>query len=92
MSTAHPLEAAIAQVGLAALARGLGVTHQAVRKWGRASRLPRTEWTGETGYAHAIEHLTGGTVTKLQLLSPWPELIGAEGAPAIPTEEARDAA
>lgn len=89
MNSAHPLETAIARVGLAALARGLGVTHQAVRKWGRATRLPRTEWTGETGYAQTIERLTDGIVTKAQLLAPWSV---AEGAPPTPTEEARDAA
>jgi hypothetical protein len=72
MSAANPLSGAIAKVGLVALARGLNLTHQAIRKWERAGRLPRTEWTGETTYAEQIERLTGGEITKATLLSKWP--------------------
>lgn len=47
-----------------------------------------------------LERLSGGRLRRWQLRAKtwhevWPELIGAEGAPAIPThiaEEARDAA
>jgi len=81
MDNPHPLRTAIARIGLAALARALGVTHQAVRKWEAAGRLPRTEWTGETRYAETMEQLTAGGVTKAHLLAPWPA-----------TEDARDAA
>lgn len=63
MTTSHPLQEAIRLIGVTALARELQVTHQAVRKWEAAGRLPRTEWTGETGYAERIEVLTGGAVT-----------------------------
>jgi hypothetical protein len=68
MSISNPLADAIEQVGLVALARALSLTHQAIRKWERAGRLPRTEWTGETNYAEQIERLTGGRVTKAMLL------------------------
>lgn len=67
-----PLVVAIGLVGLTNLARHLGVTHQAVRKWEAAGRMPRTEWTGETGYARVIERVTDGVVTREQLLDKWP--------------------
>jgi len=82
MDISHPLRTAIGQLGLTRLARELEVTHQAVRKWEKAGRMPRTEWTGETNYARRIQKLTGGAVSRAQLLKPWP---------AVP-EEARDAA
>lgn len=66
---AHPaLSKAIGIVGLAELARGLGVTYQAIRKWEAAGRLPRTEWTGETGYSEKIVAMTDGQVSKDDLL------------------------
>ena len=65
----HPaLTKAIEIVGLSALARGLGVTHQAIRKWEAAGRLPRTEWTGETSYAGRIAAMTDGAVSRDELL------------------------
>ncbi len=77
MKHAHPLQAAIAHVGLSRLAKELGVTHQAVRKWEAAGRMPRTEWTGETAYCAAIARLTAerpeGAVTREMLLVPWPQ-------------------
>ncbi len=63
------------QVGLVKLARELGLTHQALRKWERAGRLPRTEWTGETRYAAEIERATGGAVTRAELLGRWPQAV-----------------
>ncbi len=69
MDTAtHPLSEAIRLLGLSRLAKELGVTYQAVRKWEAKRRLPRTEWTGETNYAERIEQLSSGRVTKQQLL------------------------
>lgn len=66
---AHPaLSKAIGIVGLAELARGLGVTYQAIRKWEAAGRLPRTEWTGETSYSDRIVAMTEGQVSKDELL------------------------
>lgn len=71
MDIPNPLQAAIDQLGLTALARECKVSHQAVRKWQRQGRMPRTEWTGETTYATAIETATGGKVPKALLLSAW---------------------
>lgn len=65
---AHPLTIAIELVGLGALAKQLGVSGQAIRKWEAAGRLPRTEWTGETSYSRAIERATKGAVKRKDLL------------------------
>jgi hypothetical protein len=73
MNEAHPLEAAIEKVGLGRLASGVGRSPQAIRKWQRAGRMPRTEWTGETDYAKRIEALCDGSPTVEQLLKPWPK-------------------
>jgi len=55
--------------GLRRLADACGLkSYQAVLKWESAGRLPRTEWTGETHYAKAIEEVTGGKVTRKALL------------------------
>jgi hypothetical protein len=44
------------------------VTYQAVLKWARNGRLPRTEWTGETSYAKAMSSAVGGRVKVRELL------------------------
>jgi hypothetical protein len=72
MRNTGPLQEAIQKVGLVRLARGLGVSHQAVRLWQKAGRMPRTEWTGETQYSEKIEALTANQVTRDQLLAKWP--------------------
>jgi len=82
MSSSDPIANAARLVGLACLARELGLSHQAIRKWQRAGRMPRTEWTGETHYSQAIERLTFGAVTRDQLLAPWPPLGEAEAPQA----------
>lgn len=78
----HPIDVAIEKVGLAQLARELGVTPPAIRKWQRVGRMPRTEWTAETQYAQRIAHLCAGALTAEQLLKPWPKWPGesSEGA------------
>lgn len=82
MCTSHPLEKAIGRLGLYKLARELGLTHQALRKWQRIGRLPRTEWTGETNYAERIVALCSDVVTVEELKGAWPawppELIEAQ--------------
>jgi len=64
----NPLTKAIEALGLGVLAKHLGVSGQAVRKWEAAGRLPRTEWTGETDYGSTIERVTEGQVTRQSLL------------------------
>jgi hypothetical protein len=49
-----PLSDAIALIGLKPVASACGVTHQAVLKWLKRGRLPRTEYSGETNYAELI--------------------------------------
>ena len=80
MAPDDPIEDAVRLVGLARLARELNLTHQAVRRWQRAGRLPRTEWTGETAYSDRIQCLTGGAVTRERLLGKWG--AAQEGRPA----------
>lgn len=65
----NPITRAIEVVGLGALAAGLQVSGQAIRKWEAAGHLPRTEWTGETDYSSSIQRLTDGAVKKDDLLS-----------------------
>lgn len=72
MSMTPPLKQAIQIVGLTKLARALAVSHQAVRKWQKAGRMPRTEWTGETNYSARIDALTDGKVPRELLLCKWP--------------------
>lgn len=53
--------------GPTAVAKATGKSYQAVLKW-MAKGLPRTEWTGETNYAAAIERLTEGKFSRAELL------------------------
>lgn len=73
MAEITPLRTAIQTVGLLKLAKGCGVSYQAIHKWEKVRRMPRTEWTGETTYSERIEGLTGGVVTREQLLAKWPD-------------------
>jgi len=59
---------AIEILGLGPMASVCGVSYQAVRKWEKAGRLPRTEWTGETDYANLIQVATKGKVKRKELL------------------------
>lgn len=76
----HPLREAVNLVGLGVMAKALGLTGPAIRKWERAGRMPRTEWTGETCYCQHIEAMTHGRVTAAQLKSNWPELAKSSAA------------
>lgn len=51
------------------VADACGRSYQAVRKWEKAGKLPRTEFSGETQYAAAIAKVCKNKVTKRQLLS-----------------------
>lgn len=78
----HPITKAIEVVGLGKLAGVCGVTYQAIRKWERAGRLPRTEWTGETNYARKIaaavtEAGTPMSRDDLLVVAPAPERAAA---------------
>jgi len=76
----HPLRQAVDLVGLGPMAKALGLTYPAIRKWERAGRMPRTEWTGETSYCEQIEVMTGGKVTAESLKGKWPELAHPSAA------------
>jgi len=68
------------------------VTYQAVLKWARLGRLPRTEWTGETKYAKAMSAAVGGKVKVRELLVR--PAAGKEGGAvlgAIPASQAQAA-
>ena len=84
-----PIAAVVELVGLTRLASELGVTPQAIRKWQKAGRLPRTEWTGETEYAIAMERLTCGAVNQVQLKRIWGK---RSSAPETPRQETQHAA
>lgn len=77
--------------GVSATARLLGVRPPTVHQWVSGARpIP-------ANVAPAIELATQATVRRWALRPHdwhriWPELIGADGAPAAPTEEVRDAA
>jgi len=64
----NPLERAIDIAGWEALVKGLGRTRQAILKWKRAGRLPRTEFSNETNYAEEINRITDGAVSSEELL------------------------
>jgi hypothetical protein len=56
------IEHAAQLVGVRALARACGISYEALTKWRKAGRLPRTDLTGETYYATAIETATNGRI------------------------------
>lgn len=62
------LEEAIKDIGLTACAKACDVSPQAVKKWLKAGRLPRTEWTKETSYAKKISELSDGEYSPKDLL------------------------
>ena len=68
MGMKNKITEAIEIVGLQPLAKELGLTYQAILKWQKSGQLPRTEWTGETNYSAVIERMTGGKVSKDDLL------------------------
>lgn len=81
-------------LSVSALRIASGVKSDAqIRQWryGYADRVPGPE------SCVALERATEGRVRRWDLRPKdwhriWPELIGADGAPAVPAEEVRDAA
>ena len=69
MKTQNLITKAIDIVGLQELADVCERSYQAVKKWEKAGRLPRTEWTGETSYSVKIEKATNGEITREALLN-----------------------
>lgn len=61
--------------------QGIRITPWAVNKWLRAGRLPRTEYTGETHYARALERAVDGQVTAAELLAPVVANVDVAAAP-----------
>ena len=68
MVSMNPLERAVDLLGWQSLSKALAVSHQAIRKWIEAERLPRSEFSGETDYAAIIECKTAGAVKADELL------------------------
>lgn len=68
MNSSNLITKAIYLTSLSDVAASCQVSYQAVRKWEKNGRLPRTEWSGETSHAKNIERLTKGEVTREQLL------------------------
>lgn len=67
----------IDEVGVSRIARACGVVPSAVHRWKTRNTLPRTEWTGETGYAGVIAALHGSISPNELLRRPQREGGGA---------------
>jgi hypothetical protein len=61
---------AIEIIGLNALAAACSVTRQAIRRWEKSGRVPRSDFTRETHYASIIEIESKGQITEAELLDP----------------------
>jgi hypothetical protein len=61
---------AIQIIGLNPLAAACSVTRQAIRRWEKSGRVPRSDFTHETNYAEVIEFESFGRVTREELLNP----------------------
>ena len=61
-------EAILSAGGDPTVARAVGKSTPAVRKWRIANKLPRTEITGETDYSTVIAKLTNKRFTRNQLI------------------------
>lgn len=65
----NPIQQAIDAVGgRTAASTLLGISYVAVRKMAEKGVLPRTDYTGETNYAHILADNSNGKVTKEWLL------------------------
>lgn len=50
--------------GVTPLAKHVGVSYQAMRRWEKNNRLPRTDLTGETNYAERMASFPLVKITK----------------------------
>jgi hypothetical protein len=67
----NPVTLSINALGLMPMAKACGVSYQAIRKWERIGRFPRTEWTGESDYIGRVVTAAaekGQSITRDQLL------------------------
>lgn len=62
------LKQVIGDLGVEQAASLCGISPRAVYKWLAAGRLPRTEYTGETGYAEILTAASSLEVTAGELL------------------------
>ncbi|EMG5651511.1 Cro/Cl family transcriptional regulator [Citrobacter freundii] len=58
----------IKQIRVPVVAQACGRTPRAIYKWINSGCLPRTDYTGETGYASKIAAASGGQFTENQIL------------------------
>lgn len=58
--------------GPVTVAMAFGLSRQAVGKWAVQGHLPRTDWTGETDYAGALERMCDFMVGRADLLAARP--------------------
>ena len=67
--------------GYSAAARLLGVHYTAPRRWVQMGRLPKTELTGETGYAGPLARVAaeyGAPIEEKDLLEEIRDVIGRQ--------------
>ncbi len=65
----NPVQQAVTAVGGRTIASSLlGISYVAVRKMAEKGVLPRTDYTGETNYAHILATNSNGKVTEAWLL------------------------
>jgi hypothetical protein len=61
---------AIEIIGLNPLAAACSVTRQAIRRWEKSGRVPRSDFTHETNYSAIIEAESNKWIKREELLNP----------------------
>ncbi len=75
MTTKKAISKAVKIIGLAKMAKLLGVSKQAMYGWRDRNRMPDTEYSCRSTYALKIETATNGEVTIADLLGHLPTCI-----------------